>query len=124
MPFVTVITTQAFNAAQKKALLQASSDTIQTVLKAPVESIRITLHEVGRGDYICAGSFDAPMVLFDIDLIEGRSEAMKAELIAELSRVAEESLGVSQEHVRTRLCDFPSMNMGMAYGKTAKQAGR
>lgn len=124
MPFVTIITTAGYSAEQKKALLQASNDAIAETLKSPVASIRITLHEVAQGEYISAGSFDNPMILFDIDMIEGRTEQMKADLIKALSVVANQVTGISQDHVRTRLCDFPTSNMGMANGMTAKQAGR
>ncbi|TFL13681.1 tautomerase [Pusillimonas caeni] len=124
MPFVNITTTQPLSAEQKQQLLQRTSDTIIEALSASLPSVRILLQEMPQGSYFCGGKFDVPAILFDIDMIEGRTEEAKARLIHGLSKVAHETTGVSEEEIRARLSDFPKENIGMAGGITAKQAGR
>ncbi|HUH88702.1 MAG TPA: tautomerase family protein [Pusillimonas sp.] len=124
MPFVNITVTQPLNAQQKQQLMQRTSDTVIQALATSLPSVRILLNELPQGNYLCAGSFDVPAVLFDIDMIEGRTEEAKAKLIAGLSQVAHETTGVSPDEIRARVSDFPKENIGMAGGITAKAAGR
>lgn len=124
MPFVNITATQPLSAEQKKQLLQRSSDVIVESLATSLPSVRILLNELPAGHYFCGGSFDVPAILFDIDMIEGRTEEAKAKLILGLSKVAAETTGVAEDEIRARLSDFPKENIGMAGGITAKQAGR
>lgn len=124
MPFVHITTTQPLDAQVKQQLLQRTSDTVVEALVTPLPSVRIVLQELPQGNYLCAGQFDVPAVLFDIDMIEGRSEEAKAKLIAGLSKAAHEIAGVDEAEIRVRMSDFPKENMGMAGGISAKAAGR
>jgi len=124
MPFVNITYTQPLSAEQKKNLVQRTSDTLIETLSATLPSVRIQLHELPQGHYFCGGKFDVAAILFDIDMIEGRTEEAKANLIRGLSKVAHETTGVSEDEIRARLSDFPKENIGMAGGITAKQAGR
>lgn len=124
MPFINITATQPLTAEQKKQLIQRTSDAVIEVLSTAPPSVRILLNELPAGHYFCGGSFDSAAVLYDIDMIEGRTEEAKAKLIHTLSQVAHEATGVPLDNVRTRLSDFPKENVGMAGGMTAKQAGR
>ncbi|WP_026067932.1 tautomerase family protein [Pusillimonas noertemannii] len=124
MPFVNITITQPLSAEQKKQLMQRASDTIVESLSTSLPSVRIQLYELPQGHYFCGGKFDVAAILFDIDMIEGRSEEAKANLILGLSKIAHETTGVSEDEVRTRLSDFSKENVGVARGLTAKQAGR
>ena len=124
MPYITITATQPVPADQKKQLIQNTHDAVIETLSVPVQSIRIILHELPEGSYFCAGQFDVPAIIYDIDMMAGRTEDAKAKLIHRLSQVAHEATSVSFDEVRTRITEFPKENMGMAGGITAKQAGR
>jgi len=124
MPYVTITATQRLTPQQKKQLLQGSSDAVVESLQAPLSSVRVVLHELPEGHYLNAGQFDTAAIQYEVDLIEGRSEEAKAALIKHLSKVAHDATGISEEEVRTRMTDFPTTDIGMANGITAKQAGR
>ena len=124
MPFVTITVSQPLTAEQKKQLMQESSDTLVETLKAPLPSVRIVLNELQPGHYLNGGRFDTLAVEYRLDMIEGRSEQLKADAIRELSRTANRVLGVSEEEVRVRMADFPKTDIGVANGLSAKAAGR
>lgn len=63
------------------------------------------------------------MPFLQVNLMEGRSEAMKRELIAELTETAHRVLGSPKETIRVQLIEVPTTNWGIA-GKTAKDLGR
>lgn len=124
MPYVNIMTTQSLSSEQKQQLLQRTSDAVVESLATSLPSVRILLQELPRGHYFSGGKFDVPAVLYDIDMIEGRSEEAKAKLIHSLSKLAHEATGVAESEIRVRLSDFPKENIGMAGGITAKQAAR
>lgn len=124
MPYVTISATTGLSADQKKQLLQGASDAVVQSIGAPLASVRVMLHEIADGHYLNAGEFNSPGVMFVVDFIEGRTEALKAALIAALSRVGFEATGIPEEQVRVRVIDFPTINMGMAGGVSAKAMGR
>ncbi|MCB5363358.1 tautomerase family protein [Pusillimonas sp. CC-YST705] len=124
MPFVTITVTQPLSPDQKQQLLLASSDAVVDALKAPLPSVRIVLHELPAGHYLNGGKFDTMAVEYEMDMIEGRSEQLKADVMRELSRAANRVLGVSEEEVRVRMTDFPKTDMGLAFGVSVKAAGR
>lgn len=124
MPFINITATQPLSAEQRQQLIQRTSDAVIETLSTSLPSVRILLNELPSGHYFCGGKFDAAAILYDIDMIEGRTEEAKANLIQKLSHVAHETTGVALDDVRTRLSDFPKENIGMAGGITAKKAGR
>lgn len=124
MPYVTIFMTAGASLETKRSLLQQSSDAVVHSLGAPVSSIRVVLHELPEGHFYSEGRFDAPGVLFAVDLIEGRSNELKEALIASLSAVGAQVPGISPYEVRVRICDFPKVNMGVAGGISALAAGR
>lgn len=124
MPFITISATQSFSQEQKKALLHKASDAVIEAVGASLKSVRVMLHELPGGHYLAEGKLDTPAINFRVDMIEGRTEQQKAALIAGLSKSAHEATGISEDDVRVWLIDMPSTNVGMAGGKTARQAGR
>ncbi|TEA79451.1 tautomerase family protein [Allopusillimonas ginsengisoli] len=124
MPYVTISTSQHFPAEQKKQLLQRASDAVVESIGAPLAAVRVMLHDLPETHYLNGGQFGTDAVMFVVELIEGRTEAQKAALIAALSRVGNEITGLSEEEVRVRLIDFPKTDMGMAGGISAKAMGR
>src|SRR5690554_3220642 len=114
MPFVNITITQPLSAEQKQQLLQLTSDALIETLSAKLPSVRILLNELPTGHYFCGGKLDVPTVLFDIDMIEGRSEEARANLIRSLSAVAHETTGVAIDEIRARFSEFPKENIGMA----------
>jgi 4-oxalocrotonate tautomerase family enzyme len=124
MPYVTITASQGFSAEQKKQLLEKASDAVVSSLGAPLASVRIMLHELPEGHYLNAGKLNTRALMFQIELIAGRTEAQKSALIGALSRVGLDTTGVPESEVRVRLIDFPKTDMGMAGGVSAAQMGR
>ena len=124
MPFINITVTQPLSAEQKQQLIERTSDAVIEALSTALPSVRILLHELPPGNFYCGGKYDVASILYDIDMIEGRTEEAKAQLIQKLSQVAHDATGFPLEEVRTRLSDFPKENIGMAGGITAKKAGR
>lgn len=124
MPYVTISATKGLSADQKKQLLEGASNAVVQSIGAPLASVRVMLHELADGHYLNAGQFNTPGIMFVVELIEGRTEALKAALIAALSRVGLDSTGIPENEVRVRIIDFPKTDMGMAGGVSAQAAGR
>ena len=122
MPIVNVQISQGRSAAQKSALLQKMTQAIVDSVAAPLASIRIVLQEIPLEHIIVAGEPGKEMVT--INLIHGRSDELKAALIAGVANAIEQSTGISTQHVRVVLYDIPKTDLGVAGGKTALAAGR
>lgn len=63
------------------------------------------------------------MPFLQVNLMEGRTEEKKAQLIQELTDVVVRVLGSKPEQVRVQLIEVPTTNWGIG-GKTAKSLGR
>ena len=124
MPYVIISTSQGLPADQKKQLLQKASDAVVESIGAPLASVRVMLHELGEGHYLNAGQFDTQALMYQVDFIEGRTDAQKSALIAALSRSGNAVTGMPESEIRVRVVDYPRTNMGMAGGVSASQAGR
>ena len=124
MPIVNVQISQGRSAAQKTALLQKMTQAIVDSVAAPLASIRIVLQEIPLEHIIVAGEPGKEMALVTINLIHGRSDELKAALIAGVANAIEQSTGISTQHVRVVLYDIPKTDLGVAGGKTALAAGR
>ena len=106
MPILNVQISQGLSAAQKTALLQKMTQEI------PPEHV------------IVAGEPGKEMALVTANLIQGRSDELKAALIAGVANAIEQSTGISTQNVRVVLYDIPKTDLGVAGGKTALAAGR
>ena len=124
MPIINVQISQGFSAAQKSALLQGMTQDVVASVGAPLASVRIVLQEIPPEHIIVAGEPGKEMALVTVNLIQGRSDALKAALIAAVANAVEQSTGMSTQNVRVVLHDIPKTDLGVAGGKTALAAGR
>ena len=124
MPILNVQIMQGHSVSQKADLLRNMTQAIVDSVKAPLHTVRIVLEEVPPNHVIVAGEMGKPMALVTANLIEGRTEELKAALIHALAHAVEQSIGLSIQDVRVILYDIPKTDIGVAGGKTAKAAGR
>ena len=124
MPILNVQISQGSSASQKTALLQKMTQAVVDSVGAPLASIRIVLQEVPPEHVIVAGEVGKEMALVTANLIEGRTDALKAALIAALANAIEQATGISTQNVRVVLYDIPKTDLGVAGGRTALAAGR
>ena len=124
MPFIHAQILAGHSTEQKQALLKNANKAVQESIGAPEASIRITLQEFQPHEVMVAGQEGKAFATIQVHLIEGRTEALKAALIAALSQAASVSLGISQEEIRVMAIDVPKENMGVAGGISSKAAGR
>lgn len=124
MPILTIKIPTGHSNDQKVALLKGLTDAVLKSLNAPLPSIRISIDEVPAENTIVAGVLGQPNALVHAALIEGRTEELKAALIAEIAQAVEQAIGLSTEHTRILIQDYPKTDMGVAGGISAKAAGR
>ncbi len=124
MPILNVQISQGSSASQKTALLQKMTQAVVDSVGAPLASIRIVLQEVPPEHVMVAGEIGKEMALVTANLIEGRTDALKAALIAALANAIEQATGISTQNVRVVLYDIPKTDLGVAGGRTALAAGR
>lgn len=124
MPILTIKIPAGHSTAQKAALLKGLTDAVLKSLNAPLSSIRVSIDEIPPENTIVAGVLGQPNALVHAELIAGRSEERKAALIAEVAKAVEQALGLSTEHTRVLIQDYPTTDMGVAGGISAKAAGR
>lgn len=124
MPYVNISLSTGFPVETRKQLMQAASDAVVESIGAPLSSVRVMLSELDADSYLNAGQFGDKALMFQVELIEGRTTELKEALIARLSRVGADVTGIDFDQVRVRLVDFPKVNMGMAGGKSALAMGR
>jgi len=124
MPILNVQISQGLSAAQKTALLQKMTQAIVDSVAAPLASIRIVLQEIPPEHVIVAGELGKEMALVTANLIQGRSDELKAAFIAGVANAVEQATGISTQNVRVVLYDIPKTDLGVAGGKTALAAGR
>ena len=124
MPILNVQISQGCSPSQKTALLQKMTQAVVESVAAPLASIRIVLQEIPPEHVIVAGELGKQMALVTANLIQGRSDELKAALIAALANAVEQAAGISAQNVRVVLYDIPKTDLGVAGGKTALAAGR
>ena len=124
MPILNVQISQGCSASQKTALLQKMTQAVVDSVNAPLASVRIALLEIPRDHVIVAGEIGQEMVVVSAALITGRSDDLKAALIAAIAESVEQATGISTQHVRVILHDIPKADMGVAGGRTALASGR
>lgn len=124
MPILTIKIPAGHSPTQKSNLLQGLTAAVTESLQAPLASIRVTIDEVAPENCIVAGALGQPNALVHAALIAGRSEELKAKLIAEIAKAVEQAIGLSPEHTRVLIQDYPTTDMGVAGGVSAKAAGR
>lgn len=124
MPILTIKIPAGHSQEQKTALLKGLTDAVLTSLNAPLHTIRISIDEVPPENTIVAGVLGQPNALVHAALIAGRTEELKAAMIAAVAQAVEKAIGLSTEHTRVLIQDYPTTDMGVAGGISAKAAGR
>jgi len=124
MPILTIQIPTGYSAAQKTALLKGLTVAVTTSINAPLPSVRVTISEIAPECTIVAGEIGKPAALIHVGLIEGRTEPLKAALIAALSKAVQDALELSMDHTRVLLQDYPTTDLGVAGGLSAKASGR
>jgi len=124
MPILTIKIPTGHSVSQKSELLQGLTDAVLNSLNAPLPSIRITIDEVAPENCMVAGEIGQPNALVHAALIAGRTEELKAALIAQIAQAVERAIGLSTQHTRVLIQDYPTTDMGLAGGISAKAAGR
>lgn len=124
MPILNVQIMQGHSVTQKADLLRNMTQAVVDSVNAPLHTVRIVLEEVAAQHVIVAGEIGKPMALVSANLIQGRTEELKAALIQALAQAVERSIGLSTQDVRVILHDIPKTDIGVAGGKTAKATGR
>ena len=112
MPYVTISASQSYSAEQKHQLIASASDAVVSSLQAPVENVRVLLNEYPTERYLVAGQSGAPMVMYLVELIEGRDDTKKATLTNTLKRAAVQATGIDIGEVKVRFLDFRPEDMG------------
>lgn len=124
MPILTIKIPAGHSKDQKVALLKGLTDAVIKSTSAPLSSIRVSIDEIAPENTIVSGVLGQPNALVHAALIVGRSEQIKAALIAEVAKAVEQAIGLSTEHTRVLIQDYPTTDMGVAGGISAKAAGR
>ncbi len=124
MPILTIKIPAGHSKDQKATLLKGLTDAVIKSTSAPLSSIRVSIDEIPPENTIVSGVLGKPNALVHAALIVGRSEQIKAALIAEVAKAVEQAIGLSTEHTRVLIQDYPLTDMGVAGGISAKAAGR
>ena len=124
MPILTIKIPAGHSKDQKVALLKGLTDAVIKSTGAPLSSIRVSIDEILPENTIVSGVLGQPNALVHAALIVGRSEQIKVALIAEVAKAVEQAIGLSTEHTRVLIQDYPTTDMGVAGGISAKAAGR
>lgn len=112
MPYVTISVSDSYTAEQKQQLIVSACDAVVSSIQAPVESVRVFLKEYSHDRYLISGKTGVPMVMYKVELIEGRDDTKKAALVNTLKRAAVATTGIDLNEVKVRLCDFRPEDMG------------
>jgi 4-oxalocrotonate tautomerase len=124
MPILSIKIPTGHSDESKQTLLKGLTEAVTSSVAAPLHTIRITIDEVSPANTIVAGEIGQPNVIIQVSMIAGRTEALKAQLIAHLSQAVQDTTGISKEHTRVLIQDYPTTDMGVAGGISAKAAGR
>lgn len=111
-------------------VLPAAARVIIDALEVKVGSLRLRLETLQAGTYYITdatasvnGKSQGPFVVAHVAILEGRDDAKKIRLIAEMTRVLAAELHVDEADVRVFIVEYPKVQWGIG-GKTAAAAGR
>lgn len=123
MPIMQAFIFDGFAQQQKDDLKAAYTDAIVADLSAVRKQVRVLISEVKGVDTSIGGEGGLPISLLHIYLMQGRTEAQKAALVATLTDDTARILHVEQASVRVLFHDMPTSDVGIG-GVTAKALGR
>lgn len=111
-------------------VLPAAARAIIDSLEVKGGSLRLRAETLPEGTYYITdvgagtnGKPQGPFVVAHVAMLEGRDDAKKTRLIAELTRVLAAELHVAEADVRIFMIEYPKVQWGIG-GKTAAAAGR
>jgi 4-oxalocrotonate tautomerase len=118
---------------ENERVLRACARTIVETLEVKAGSLRLRVETLSPGSFLITDAADAGQaangklsgswVVAHVAILEGRSDEKKIRLIAELTRVLTQELGVDESDVRVFVVEYPKVQWGIG-GKTAAAAGR
>ncbi len=113
-----------------ESVLPAAARVVIDALEVKVGSLRLRVETLPEGTYYITdvnagtnGKTQGPFVVAHVAILEGRDDAKKTRLIAEMTRVLAAELHVAQGDVRVFIAEYPKVQWGIG-GKTAAAAGR
>lgn len=110
--------------ADLKAALVETAGAMSRVLGAPVERLQVWLNEVDADFWLVAGmpaslaretmpAADIPAALVDVSLLKGRPVAQHQALIAELTALLSERLGIARPRIRVLVTELSPESWGI-----------
>src|SRR5579875_398061 len=106
------------------SVLAAAAKVIVDTLEVKVGSLRLRLDVLAEGSYsIIDGKPQGPFVVAHIAILEGRDDAKKTRLVAEMTRVLASELNVAESDIRVFIVEYPKVHWGIG-GQTAAAVGR
>ncbi|HXP92350.1 MAG TPA: tautomerase family protein [Candidatus Binatia bacterium] len=113
-----------------ETVLPAAARVIIDALEVKAGSLRLRVETLPEGTYYITdvnagtnGKAQGPFVIAHVAILEGRDDAKKARLIADMTRVLAAELHVDERDVRVFIAEYPKVAWGIG-GKTAAAAGR
>lgn len=111
-------------------VLPAAARAIIDALEVKAGSLRLRVETLPAGSYYITdaavssnGKSQGPFVVAHVAILEGRDDAKKVRLIADVTRVLATELHVDEADVRVFIVEYPKVQWGIG-GKTAAAAGR
>ena len=117
MPFLRVDLAAPVAPELKAALLTKTAQLFAEITESPVERIRTQVHELPADAFAVGGvpiaesGMQAPFVT--LDLLEGRPPEQHAALVARMSALVAEMVGVPLERVRLRINEVKTTGWGI-----------
>lgn len=114
MPYVTISASQSFSSSQKRQLITSASDAVLATIDPDcLPRVRVLLQELSAEQYLCAGEFGQPVVMYWVELLEGRSDDRKRALADALRKAAAAATGIDADIVKVRIVDYTRAAMGL-----------
>lgn len=117
MPFLRVDLAAPVAPDLKAALLRRTADLFAEITESPVDRIRTQVHELPADSFAVGGipiaesGVQAPFVT--LDLLEGRPLEQHAALVARMSALVAELVGVPLDRVRLRINEVKTTDWGI-----------
>ena len=117
MPFLRVDLAAPVAPELKAALLRRTAELFAEITESPVDRIRTQVHELPADSFAVGGipiaesGVQAPFVT--LDLLEGRPLEQHAALVARMSALVAELVGVPLDRVRLRINEVKTTDWGI-----------
>jgi 4-oxalocrotonate tautomerase family enzyme len=112
-----------FSPGQKRALIEAFTNSLIRDVAAKKHQTRIMIGYIRADETALGGEIGAPITMLFVYLLRGRTDEQKANLARSLTDETERILGVDRSTVRVLFHDMQPNNVGIG-GVTAAALGR